>query len=90
MADPGIRFYDPRDAETGWLANFYHYPFRYEGSDYPTVEHCYQAQKLYACTGVDANTNDFGRFVGTISISSMKRLRKVASMSWSGWVPTAM
>lgn len=54
MADPDIRFYDPRDAETGWLANFYRHPFRYEGSDYPTVEHCYQAQKFYACTGNEA------------------------------------
>lgn len=41
-----IRFYDPRDPETGFLSNFYRAPFQLEGVSWPTVEHYYQAQKF--------------------------------------------
>lgn len=41
-----IRFYDPRDPETGFLSNFYRVPFQLDGFEWQTVEHYYQAQKF--------------------------------------------
>lgn len=38
-------FFDPRDAATGFLSNFYRAPFRLHGHEWPTVEHFYQAHK---------------------------------------------
>lgn len=36
---------DTFDGKNAFLSNFYHSPIRYEGLEYPTVEHCYQALK---------------------------------------------
>ncbi len=41
-----LLFLDPRDAETGFLSNFYRAEFVLNGAHWPTVEHYYQAQKF--------------------------------------------
>jgi len=41
-----LKFFDPRDPDTGFLCNFYPAPFRLDGVLYPTVEHAYQASKF--------------------------------------------
>lgn len=40
-----LGFFDPSEAATGFLSNFYRAPLRLHGHVWPTVEHYYQAQK---------------------------------------------
>jgi ribA/ribD-fused uncharacterized protein len=41
-----LRFFDPRDPDTGYLSNFYRATFTIDGQSWPSVEHYYQAQKF--------------------------------------------
>lgn len=46
MPSEPLRFFDPREPETGWLSNFYRARFRLDSAIWPTVEHYFQAQKF--------------------------------------------
>jgi ribA/ribD-fused uncharacterized protein len=45
MPTPVIKFYSRND-EYGCFSNFAHSPFRLNGRTWPSVEHCFQAQKF--------------------------------------------
>jgi len=53
--DDTIRFISDRDTY-GWMSNFHHAPFQFNGHLWPTVEHAFQAAKNFymepACTQI--------------------------------------
>jgi N-glycosidase YbiA len=76
-----LDFFDPRDAATGFLSNFYRAPFRWQGFAWPTVEHFYQAHKCR-----DAGHQSHVRFVESPrQAKAVGRACKNLRPDWADW-----